>query len=141
LAPDVSVQAQIVNLLMRVQRDLGPTYPFVAHDLGVVRHVWDEAAVMHLGRIIGIGSRARVFAAPAHPCTQAPLSAVPRPAAVQGRGRARQVLAGEIPNPIDPPSGCAFRTRCPRALPRCSSERPQFAPIAHARQAACHLPG
>jgi len=138
-ALDVSVQAQIVNLLKRLQRELGLSYLFVAHDLSVVKHVSHEVAVMYLGRIVEIGDRRQVYTAPAHPYTQALLSAVPRPGAVSRRGAGRQILKGELPNPINPPGGCAFHTRCPLAMPRCAVERPELTSVANGQQAACHL--
>ncbi|EKF20474.1 ABC transporter ATP-binding protein [Nitratireductor pacificus] len=140
-ALDVSVQAQILNLLKRLQVDLGLSYLFVAHDLSVVKHVSQEVAVMYLGRIIEIGDRRRIYASPAHPYTQALLSAVPRVGAVSRKGAGRQVLAGELPDPINPPGGCAFHTRCAHAMPRCSVERPELEHVSKGHHAACHLVG
>ncbi|WP_157384436.1 ABC transporter ATP-binding protein [Nitratireductor soli] len=138
-ALDVSVQAQIINLLKRLQSEMGLSYLFVAHDLSVVKHISDEVAVMYLGRIVEIGDKHKVYARPAHPYTQALLSAVPRHGSVARRGAGRQVLTGELPNPINPPGGCPFHTRCPQAMPRCAIERPELVHVANGQQAACHL--
>ncbi|MBZ8139447.1 dipeptide ABC transporter ATP-binding protein [Rubrivivax gelatinosus] len=135
-ALDVSVRAQVLNLLADLQAELGVAYVFVSHDLGVVRHMADEVMVMYLGRAVEQGPREALFEAPQHPYTQALLSATPTvdPAA----RRQRIVLAGELPSPLAPPSGCAFHTRCPIAEPQCRSERPRLAPVA-GRQVACWL--
>ncbi|MBK1713345.1 dipeptide ABC transporter ATP-binding protein [Rubrivivax gelatinosus] len=135
-ALDVSVRAQVLNLLADLQAELGVAYVFVSHDLGVVRHMADEVLVMYLGRAVEQGAREALFEAPQHPYTQALLSATPTvdPAA----RRQRIVLAGEMPSPLAPPSGCAFHTRCPIAEPQCRSERPLLAPVA-GRQVACWL--
>jgi oligopeptide transport system ATP-binding protein len=137
-ALDVSVQAQIVNLLERLQRELGLSYLFVAHDLSIVRHVSDEVAVMYLGRIVEIGDRQSIFSRPAHPYTQALLASVPRPRANARRGE-RPMLRGELPSPIDPPPGCAFHTRCSRAMDRCRSETPAMRVLEGPHATACHL--
>ncbi|MCR6670133.1 ABC transporter ATP-binding protein [Devosia ginsengisoli] len=137
-ALDVSVQAQIVNLLKRLQRELGLSYLFVAHDLSVVRHMSDDVAVMYLGRIVEIGDRRRIFAAPAHPYTKALLSSVPAPRQ-SARREARTLLSGELPSPLNPPSGCAFHTRCPVAFARCKVERPELRSVETGQAAACHL--
>jgi peptide/nickel transport system ATP-binding protein len=135
-ALDVSVQAQVVNLMMDLQEKLGLTYVFVAHDLAVVRQIATRTAVMYLGSIVEIGPTADLFARPMHPYTFALLQAVPR----VSRTGTIAPLAGEVPSPFDPPAGCAFHPRCPRAQPRCRSEPPPLAPMGQARQAACHFP-
>ena len=139
---DVSIQAQIVNLLQDLQRELSLAYLFIAHDLSVVKHISDRVAVMYLGRIVEEAGKADLYGAPMHPYTQALLSAVPVvDAATQGRGP-RIVLQGEIPNPAAPPSGCHFHPRCFRATERCRIESPGFGPVAGTRSlAACHHPG
>jgi oligopeptide/dipeptide ABC transporter ATP-binding protein len=138
-ALDVSIQAQIVNLLARLQADLGLTYVFIAHDLAVVRHLSREIAVMYLGRIVERAPAEELFARPAHPYTQALLSAIPIPDPKIERKRKRLVLVGDVPSPLDPPSGCHFHTRCPYVMDRCKTEEPKLAPRGEGHEAACHL--
>ena len=125
-ALDVSIQAQIVNLLEALQQDLGLTYVFVAHDLAVVRHLSTEIAVMYLGRIVERAGAEALFERPTHPYTQALLSAIPVPDPVAERKRRRLVLAGEVPSPLNPPSGCRFYARCPHAMEACKKDPPEF---------------
>jgi len=136
-ALDVSVKAQIVNLLADLQTDGGLAMLFVSHDMAIVEHLAHRVAVMYLGRIVEIADRRRLFAAPAHPYTEALLSAVPVPE--PGARRDRIVLNGDVPSPIDPPAGCRFHTRCPRAFERCRVESPALRPIAVGHAVACHL--
>jgi peptide/nickel transport system ATP-binding protein len=139
-ALDVSVQAQIVNLLADLQDRLKLTYLFVAHDLSVVRQVSTRIAVMYLGSIVEIGAADQIFSAPAHPYTQALISAVPKPVYADGVARNRIILTGDVPSPINPPSGCRFHPRCPVAQDRCRMERPVLTPLSPARSVACHFP-
>jgi oligopeptide/dipeptide ABC transporter ATP-binding protein len=137
-ALDVSIQAQVLNLLRDLQQRLGLACLFVSHNLAAVRHMAPRIAVMYLGRIVEEAPREAIFGAPRHPYTQALLSAAAEPGAAK---RQRIVLKGEVPNPADPPSGCRFRTRCPRAEPRCAAEEPALAEVAPAQRVACHFPG
>jgi peptide/nickel transport system ATP-binding protein len=139
-ALDVSVQAQIVNLLADLQDRLKLTYVFVAHDLSVVRQVSTRIAVMYLGSIVEIGKAEQIFATPAHPYTEALISAVPKPVYADGGARARIVLTGDVPSPINPPSGCRFHPRCPVVQDICRVERPKLGALTGSRSVACHFP-
>ena len=134
---DVSIQAQILNLLLELQQRFGLAYLFISHDLRVVRHLSRRVAVMYLGRVVERAAADALFAAPQHPYTQALLSAVPVPE--PGAGRRRQVLTGDVPSPIAPPSGCPFHPRCPKAIERCSHEVPALREVRPSHFSACHL--
>jgi oligopeptide/dipeptide ABC transporter ATP-binding protein len=136
-ALDVSIQAQIVNLLQEVQRELGLTYIFISHDLSVVRHVSDDVAVMYLGKIVERAGRQSIFTAAAHPYTKALLSAVPIPDPEIEQARERIILSGDLPSPTDPPSGCRFRTRCPIAIAACAEAEPPAKVLDTDHEAAC----
>ncbi|MGQ3026914.1 MAG: ABC transporter ATP-binding protein [Ferrovibrionaceae bacterium] len=136
-ALDVSVKAQIVNLLLDLQAEYGLALLFISHDIAVVEHMAHRVAVMYLGKIMEIGDRDVLFAQPAHPYTRALLSAVPVPDPAVRRGRA--ALAGDLPSPIDPPRGCRFHTRCPLAFDRCRVDEPALRAVGSGRLAACHL--
>lgn len=138
-ALDVSVQAQIVNLFADLRERLNLTYVFIAHDLGVVRQVSSRVAVMYLGSIVEIGDAEALFSAPAHPYTEALLSAIPQARRAKGPARPRVILQGDLPSPLAPPAGCAFSTRCPRAVDRCRAERPALRAQPDGRSVACHL--
>jgi peptide/nickel transport system ATP-binding protein/oligopeptide transport system ATP-binding protein len=137
-ALDVSIQAQIINLLMDLQDEYRLSYLFVAHDLAVVEHISHRVAVMYLGRIVEISDKTSLFEMPLHPYTEALLSAVPVPKA-RARGRKRVILTGDVPSPINPPSGCHFHTRCPFAMSRCRHEAPTLREVQPSHWASCHL--
>ncbi|MGE0258596.1 MAG: ABC transporter ATP-binding protein [Alphaproteobacteria bacterium] len=137
-ALDVSIQAQIINLLMDLQDELGLSYLFIAHDLAVVEHISHRVAVMYLGRIVELTDRTNLFETPLHPYSEALLSAVPIPKA-RAKGRKRIILTGDVPSPINPPSGCHFHQRCPYAMARCRVEPPPLREVLPGHLAACHL--
>ena len=137
-ALDVSIQAQIINLLMDLQDEFKLSYLFVAHDLAVVEHISHRVAVMYLGRIVEMTDRQSLFEMPLHPYTEALLSAVPIPKS-SARERKRVILTGDVPSPINPPAGCHFHTRCPYAMPRCRSEAPALREVTPGHLASCHL--
>ncbi len=136
-ALDVSVQAQVLNLMMRLQEDLGLTYLFIAHNLGVVQHISQRVAVMYLGKIVELAPTDELFGQPLHPYTQALLRAVPKPVPIQKARRA--ALEGDPPNPVNRPSGCHFHPRCPFAMPICAQQYPPLREIGRGRSVACHL--
>jgi oligopeptide/dipeptide ABC transporter ATP-binding protein len=139
-ALDVSIQAQVVNLLDELQDELHLSYVFVAHDLSVVRHVSDRVIVMYLGKVMEVAPAEELYTKPIHPYTSALLGAIPLPDPNENRARERTLVTGEPPNPIRPPSGCRFHTRCPRATDICRSVEPQLTEYANGHAAACHHP-
>lgn len=139
-ALDVSIQSQVLNLMKDLQDDLGLTYLFIAHDLSVIKHISDRVAVMYLGRFVELTSKDKIYKNPLHPYTQALLSAVPVIGVDDEKPeREKIILKGDLPNPADPPSGCAFRTRCPHAFDRCTVERPDLVELEPDHLVACHL--
>jgi oligopeptide/dipeptide ABC transporter ATP-binding protein len=139
-ALDVSIQAQILNLMKELQREHNLSYVMVSHDLAVVYYMADTIGVMYLGKIVEIGDAESVFRSPAHPYTQGLLDAVPVPDPIVARSRRGIQVSGELPSAVNPPSGCRFRTRCPRAQDLCANQEPEFQSFGATQQAACHFP-
>lgn len=139
-ALDVSLQAQILNLLADIQQELGMAYLFISHDLGVVQHLADRVAVMYLGRIVETGPRQQIWRNPAHPYTQALIAAAPRMDPRRGRRASDSVIEGDLPDPYQAPSGCSFHTRCPAALPVCATTPPPWVDLSEGHRVACHAP-
>lgn len=137
-ALDVSVQSQVINLLMKLQKELGLTFLFIAHGLNVVRHISDRVGVMYLGKLVEVGETEALFAAPLHPYTAALLSAIPKP--TPRRKQERIMLEGDVPSPANPPSGCRFHTRCPFVQDKCRSVEPLLEEVLPGRPVACHFP-
>lgn len=137
-ALDVSIQAQVINLLEEIQKEMGLSYLFIAHDLSMVKHISDKIGVMYLGHMVEMGDSNDVYHRPLHPYTTALLSAIPIPDPVTAKGKSRIILEGEIPSPINPPKGCPFVTRCPKASERCRKEMPQPIQVGN-RVVSCHL--
>ena len=135
-ALDVSVQAQVINLMLRLRRDTGVAYLFVSHDLAVVEHISDRVAVMYLGQLVELAPKRRIFGKPQHPYTEMLMQSVPT---LDRRRRTRRLVVGEVPSPFDPPSGCRYRTRCPLAESKCSSVTPVLRHVAEGHQVACHV--
>ena len=139
-ALDVSIQAQIINMLDEMQDKMGLTYLFIAHDLSVVKHISDRVGVMYLGNLAELASSDDIYRNPMHPYTQALISAIPQPKPKSEHTGKRQILSGEIPSPLHPPSGCKFRTRCPIAQPVCAEIRPEMTELRPGHFCACHFP-
>ena len=140
-ALDVSIQAQIINMLEKLQQEMGPTYLFIAHDLAVVKHISQRIGVMYLGKIVEITDTRELHAHPTHPYTRALLSAIPAFDPQINRARKRIILEGEIPNPLTPPKGCVFSTRCPYAKDVCSEQSPVLKEMSPGHSVACHFAG
>jgi oligopeptide/dipeptide ABC transporter ATP-binding protein len=138
-ALDVSVRAQVINLLEDLKTEFGVSYLFISHDLSVVEHIADRVAVMYLGTLVEVGGRDQIWRTPQHPYTKALLAAAPIANPKIARMRQRTVLQGELPSPLNPPAGCPFHSRCPIAQDRCRSERPELRPVSNGAQAACHF--
>jgi oligopeptide transport system ATP-binding protein len=137
---DVLIQAQVLNLFERLRADLGLSYLFIAHDLALVKQVSDRVAVMYLGKLVELGPAEAIYREPRHPYTVALLASIPSPDPESPRNQAHAAISGDVPSPIDPPSGCRFRTRCPRAQDLCAREEPPLRELASGHAAACHFP-
>src|SRR3984885_3874784 len=139
-ALDVSIQSQVLNLMKGLQADLGLTYIVISHDLSVVRYLADRIGVMYLGKLVEIGPSAALYASPAHPYTAGLLDAIPVPDPARERAKQSAVIRGELPSALNPPTGCRFRTRCPRAQDLCATEEPPLRPFGTGHLAGCHFP-